>query len=199
MTTTFAIIQGKTFAPVVRFGTKPYLYKAVTAISKSAPAHLTVPSHGLPDGWPAAVVSAQGMTQINAAGEPPDLDEKDYRPATKIDVNSIDFNEINSSEFSAYTGGGYLQCLTPVDLAGCVSRLTIKDAPGGAILKALTSAAAEIVLDNTAKTITATFTAAVTAGFAWASGYFEWELETAAGVVYRLLAGPVSVETEIVT
>lgn len=44
------IQQGKTFALVLRWETEPIVYKAITAITLTAPARLTVTDHGAQDG-----------------------------------------------------------------------------------------------------------------------------------------------------
>lgn len=48
------ITRGKTFTLVIRWGTEPIVYKAITAIQQSAPVRITAVGHGLVDGWPVA-------------------------------------------------------------------------------------------------------------------------------------------------
>jgi hypothetical protein len=187
------IPQGKTVARVLRVAASPYIYKAITAITQAAPARLTVTGHGLPDGWPVAVVSVKGMRQINALCSPPG--EEEYRRATVVDVNTIELNDVNSSDFTAYSGGGYVQTYTPVDLAGGIARLTVRDRVGGTALVSMDSATlGGIVLDNTAKTVTYTFAATATAAYTWTTGVFELEFEDANGVVITLERGTVAVD-----
>ena len=76
------IRRGETFSHVVRWGTVPIIYKAITAISKAAPAVITCTGHGVPPGWPVAVSGVSGMTQINAASAPPRT--RDYHAATVV-------------------------------------------------------------------------------------------------------------------
>ena len=61
-----SLVQGKTFALVLRWETEPVIYRAITAIQQTAPVRLTVTAHGAPDGWRCAVSNAKGMTEINA-------------------------------------------------------------------------------------------------------------------------------------
>lgn len=193
------IAQGKTFSKTLRYGAKPFVYKAITGITKDAPARITAVGHGLIDGWPAAVVSAQGMSQINANHSPPRA--KEFRPVTVVDVDNVEFNDINALEYDAYTSGGKLQFYTPVDLTGSVARLTIRAIAGGAALLELTSSpAAGIAVDDVTKTIAFTFTAAQTAAFDWTDALYELELENADGEVVQLLYGTIAVTPkELVT
>lgn len=78
------IQQGRTYACLVRWGQKDSLiYKPITAIAQTAPARLTVPGHGLTDGWSVAVTNVKGMTEINATANK--VTGRDYRPATVLD------------------------------------------------------------------------------------------------------------------
>lgn len=191
------IIQGSTFSQVLRWESPPYIYKAITAITNSAPVSITATSHGVPDGWRVAIVSVEGMVEINATNSPPYTTE--YHKATYVDVNTIELNDINSSQYSTYTSGGYVQYNTPVDMTGYDARMTIKDKVGGTVLLAMTVANSMIVLDNTAKTITLTIPAATTEGFTWNTGVYDLEMVSAGGVVTRLLYGSVCLVKEVTT
>lgn len=199
MADVLTIKQGKTFSLVLRWSAEPYITKLITAITRAAPARITAAAHGMPDGWRAAVVSAGGMRQINAENYPPK--DGEYRKVTKIDADTITLPHVNSTDYTAYTSGGYLHYLTPVSLASCTARLTIRDKVGGTALISLDSASlGGIALDNTAKTITITLSATVTAALTWTRGVFELEIQNGSGVVTQLLYGTVIVKPlEIVT
>lgn len=121
-------VQGKTFTLVLRWETEPIVYKAITAVSQTAPARMTVPGHGMPSGWRGAVTNVKGMTEINAAAN--DVRDRDYTPGTVIDANTIDLNEVNAAGFKAYLSGGYWQYNTPVDITGYGARMAIKTKAG---------------------------------------------------------------------
>lgn len=198
------IRKGKTFSHVLRYGAKPFVYKEITAITKTAPARVTATAHGLVDGWPAAVVSAGGMKEINAESAPPK--NKDYRQAAFIDANTVEFNDINAAEFRAYTSGGYLQYFTPVDLAGSTSRMVVRTKVGGEIIASsdtahVTAGAAQITVntDNTAKTITFLFTDEVTTAIVQKTAVFECEFHDALGAVHYLDSGEIEFTQEIAT
>ena len=178
-------------------------YKSITGITNAAPVVITVPSHGIPDGWRVSLSSVGGMTQINAKNNPPkasdDPYKSDYKTATLVSANAISLNLVNSSEFDAFSSGGYVQFGTPIDLAGYTARLTIKDKVGGTVLLSLTTENGGIVIDNGAKTITLTIAATATDDFVWTKGVFDMEMVSSTGVVSELLAGTVTVVKEVTT
>ncbi len=119
------ILQGKTFTLPVKWETEPIVYKAISGITQAAPCVVDCTAHGVPDGWRVAIVSAKGMTQINAENDPPR--DSDYVVATKIDVDTLELNSVNSSAYRAWTSGGYVQYNTPKDLSGYSARMSIKN------------------------------------------------------------------------
>jgi hypothetical protein len=119
------ILQGKTFTLPVKWETEPIVYKAISGITQAAPCIVDCTTHGVPDGWRVAIVSAKGMTQINAENDPPR--DSDYVVATKIDVDTLELNSVNSSAYRAWTSGGYVQYNTPKDLSGYSARMSIKN------------------------------------------------------------------------
>ncbi|MDL2342434.1 MAG: hypothetical protein QFB87_05150 [Patescibacteria group bacterium] len=194
---TLVIRQGKTFNSVLRWGAAPYKYSAIQAITQAAPAVITSALHGVPNGWPVAIVSVKGMEEINSENSPPKA--KDYKKATIRDTNTIELNDVNSSGFSSYKSSGYVQYLTPVDLTGFTARMSIKDRLGGTVLATLTTENFGITLDNTAKTITLNITAIATALYTWKVGVSELELVSASGIVTSLFLKNVSVIPEVAT
>ena len=147
------------------------------------------------------------MKQINAENYPPS--DTDFRPATVIDANTIEFNGVtpcddSGKEWPAYTSGGFIQYNTPVDLTDFVARMEIKDKVGGTLLASADVADAalnilDITIDNTKKTITLTISAANTAALTWKKGIYDLEMQSATGVVTALITGTVSVTKEVTT
>lgn len=198
MAQNFTILQGKTFSQVIRWETKPIVYKAITAITKAAPARITATAHGIPDGWRVAIVSAKGMTQINAKNTPPK--DSDFTPSTFVDANTIELNSVNAADYTAYTSGGYVQYNTPKSLTGFTARMAIKDRVGGTVLLALDSTVNNrIAIDQTTFTITLTVSATDTAAITWTDGVYDLEMVDPAGVVSQLLSGAIKVVKEVTT
>lgn len=190
------IRKGKTFSLVLRWESTPFLYKAITAVAKTAPVRITALAHGLPNGWRAAVTSVVGMRQLNAKNTPPR--STDFNKITVIGVDTIDINTIDAALFSTYTSGGYLVAYTPVSLAGYTARMQIRPTAEDTAtpLVSLVSPT-DIVLDDTDKTITITISATATAAYTFLAGVYDLELVTAGGVVTALLGGNVAVESEV--
>lgn len=187
------IKQGKTFSMVFRYAAEPVVFKAISAASNTAPLELTVPSHGLVNGWPAAIISMKGMTEPNAQYDPPRASE--YLPATVVDVNTLRFPDINAADFGLYSSGGYVRYFTPVDLAGCTARMKIKNKAGGTEYSSLVSPT-NITIDNVLKTITVTIAATATALFDFRTGVYDLELDNG-GVVTEIASGNVELVKEV--
>ena len=195
----FIIQKGKTFSRVIRWESEPFIYKAIMAITKAAPVVVTAVGHGVPDGWRVAIVSVQGMTEINALNAPPRT--ADYKRATLLTVDTLSINEINSAEFSTYTSGGFVQYYTPVDLTGYTARMDIRatETSATALLELNTNPPGpdtRIVINNTTKTITLTISATDTV-VTWKTGVYDLELVSAGGVVTQLLKGTITVTGEV--
>lgn len=197
VTKNITIEQGKTFELVLRWATDLITYKPITGITQAAPAVVTCAAHGVPDGWPVAITSVKGMTQINAEHTPPR--GRDYKPATKVDTNTLSFDTINSAGYSAYISGGYVQYDTPVGLTGYTAAMAIKDRVGGTELIRLTDANGRIVIDPIGCTVTMTIAAVDTAAMTWTQGVYDLEMVSATGVVSCPLAGNVIVTPEVTT
>ena len=198
------IQQGRTFTLVLRWETTPIVYKAITAITQTAPVHMTVPGYGCPDGWRAAVTGVKGMTEINA--ESNNVNDRDFHAVTVVDADTLEFNDVDASGYKAYISGGYLQYNTPVDLTGYTGRMKIKDKVGGTVLlstEAIDSPldVIDIALDTTAKTITLTIAASATDDISWSRGVYDLEMVSsdAEPVVTAILTGKVSVMREVTT
>lgn len=192
-----SIRQGSTFSTVLRWEAGPIVYKPITGITQGAPVRLTVPGHGMPSGWRAAVTGVKGMTEINATANA--IKDKDYHQVSIVDANNVEFNDTNASGFKAYVSGGVLQYNTAVDLGGYTARMSVKDKVGGTELLSLTTTNSRIVLDNTFKTITLLLTATETAALTWKSAVYDLEMVSGSGVVTPLLSGKVVVSKEITT
>ena len=193
------IQQGRTFSLALRWESTPVVYRPITAIAQTAPARLTVPAHGVPDGWRVAITNVKGMTEINA--EANKLTSRDYHQATVLDANTVEINDINAAGFKAYTSGGYIQFDNPVDLTGFTARLTIKNRVGGSVLYTLTTENGGIVIDAAAKLVTLNISAVDTALMAFTTGVYDLEMVSGAtpAVVTALLSGRVTVSKEVTT
>lgn len=119
------INAGATFSTTVFPETGTEVFKAITAITKAAPAAITAVAHGLKTGWRVAVESVVGMTQINARSTP--AADYDYHKVTVSSVDVITLDGVNSLGYSAYTSGGTLRYFAPMSLAGATARMDFVD------------------------------------------------------------------------
>lgn len=179
--------------------TNVLVYKPITAIAQSAPVRITATAHGLPDGWNAAVMGALGMTDLNAENNPPK--DAEFRPATVVSADDVEFNPINAARFKAYQSGGHLVYYAPGELGGAVARMQIKDKVGGNVLHTLRSDGANpnITFDLAKSRIVLRIEAEESAAFAWKAGVYDLEIADATGVVTPLLYGAVAVTREVTT
>lgn len=191
----FTIEQGRTFSETVRWETEPIVYVPITAMPQAAPLRVTAAAHGMPDGWRAAIVGAQGMTEFNAQSMPPS--SADLRRGTVADEDTVEFNDVSAALARPYTSGGFLAYYTPASLDGLVGRMSIKDKVGGTELLRLTSDDGSIEIVDAAKAILLFLSAEVTAAITWRQAVYDLEVESLAGAVTLLLSGTVTVAREV--
>ena len=190
------IQQGKTYSTTLRWASEPYVYKPITSVANTAPVRLTVPGHGMPNGWRFAVSAVQGATGLNAKKSPPDA--KEYYEATVVDVDTVDINAVNGMLLGPYRSGGVIQYLTPVDMTGMSARMQVKDRIGGTSLLILTSDAGDITINPGSYTITIRVAPEVTEALTWTNGVYDLEFFNA-NDVYLLCHGAITVTKEVTT
>lgn len=185
----FSVHVGETFHPTLRWGTGVYTSKAITGITKAAGAVITAVGHALPNGWPCACVGVQGMNQINATRFPPS--GSDWKFGTVLGVDTVELDEVSSTDYTTYTSGGFLVYDTPQSLAGITVTMKIYSSPTltGTPLVTLTSGV-EITLDDTLKTITPLLQ---TVALTWTTGYYRVDA-TVGTVITELLRGVITIE-----
>lgn len=126
-----SLILGKTFTDILRWETTPIVRVAISGITtpNGAPRIATLSPHGLVDGWRCAVTGVRGMVELNAT-DPNKIKDAEYHQATVIDASTIEFNDINASQFKSWTSGGFIQYNTPAPLTGISARMAIKAVSG---------------------------------------------------------------------
>ncbi|MGA0610099.1 hypothetical protein [Caldimonas sp. KR1-144] len=185
------IEQGHTFQKVVRWQAPTLVYRAITGMARSGPARVTAIAHGIPEGWPVAVVDALGMTELNAGSQPPT--GSDFRRATVVDEDTVEFNEVSSANFKVYKSGGYLVFHAPLDLTGFTARLVVKSKVGGEVLFEMTTENGRITINEGDRTITLDISAVETGALEWKAGVYDLDLIAPSGAITPLLAGAVTV------
>jgi hypothetical protein len=191
----YKVYQGSTFREVYRWESQTKVYVPISTISKSAPCVITTQTAtDLPVGWRFRVTGAGGMKEINT------VSEDSYYIATTINVakTQVTINQVNSSGYTAYTSGGVLEYNDWVNLTGYNARMQIRETvDSSTTIYEATSAAGQIVLDNTYKTITLTIPASVTQAFTFETAVYSVELFTVAGEVIPFIEGNLVLSKEI--
>jgi len=121
------IVKGKTFAQAYLYASEKVVFKQITGSPLAAPYRITVPAHGVPDGWPVRIEGAKAPLELNTQ-------QRDYLIATVIDVNTIEFNGLNGSAWKAYTTGGVLVYNEPAPLTGWRARAQVRARVGAPVL-----------------------------------------------------------------
>jgi hypothetical protein len=142
-----SVRKGASADIALRLETSILKFSAISAMTQSAPLRVTSTGHGLLDQWHAAIVDAQGMTELNAV-ESNAIRDSEFHQISVVDANTIEFNGISSSGFRPYTSGGYLAHYAPMDLSGYTSaRMDIKRRVGGDVELALNTANGTLQID----------------------------------------------------
>lgn len=190
--------KGESFFRELRWESEPYIYKEITAIEKSAPLRITCTAHGLLPDQAFLIQSVKGPTLLNAADP-----EKatDWRPATVVDVDTIEVNRVNSLDFPAYVSGGVIKYRTVKDLTGYAARMEIRDKYTGELLYALSTVLGNLVIDLVRQTVAIDIPEADAILFTWEKGDFDLELVSpdVVPVVHSLIYGEIRVDTEQTT
>lgn len=187
----FKIYQGSTFSEVLRWESSKKIYKAITGITKAAPAIVTATAHGVPDGWRVKITNVGGMTEINST--------EDYKIATYLTDNTIELNAINSLGYKAYTSDGVIEYNEPLDLTGYTARMQIREKlDSTTFIKELTTDVGEgIEIDTANFKISITISATDTAAFTFSSAVYSLELVSSTGIVSPLLNGTLTLVKEV--
>lgn len=199
--------HGDSYTLVLRIETDPIIYTSITAVAQSAPLRITAPGHTVRAGQNVAVTNVRGTTEINGAANA--LKPSDWHPATVIDANTVDLNDVNGAGFKAYEGGGVLQYSTLMDLTGWDARLQVRNRKGGdTTYLFMTTANGMLAIDTTIQTVSIFFdpyamATAELAGADWRKSYYDLELfrtVTRGGEqveqVYSPLEGPITLDKD---
>lgn len=192
------ITRGKTFQFGFLYADSELVYKPITAMPSTAPVRLTVEDHGIPDGWPVQVTCVRTPTELNT-------DEGAYRLARVIDVDTIEFNDLNANCLRAYTQSGLVVFNKPTDLTGWSARAQIRDREGGTLLFSwhsdpLQSPDAEIDVDVARSMFILNMSPTQSEALDWRKAVYDLEAISPAGDVFALTAiSQVTVLGEVTT
>lgn len=183
--------QGSTFQEVYRWESETKVYVPIQTITKSAPCVITTSSnHNVPVGWRFKVVGAGGMKEINNTSE-------QYHIATATTNTTIELNQVNSLQYTAYTSGGVVEYNQPVPLNTYSARMQIRetvDSP--TVIYEATSQSGQVALDNATSTITITLLGNITSQFTFTTAVYSLELYNGNNVI-PFLVGNLTLVPEV--
>lgn len=192
----FTIRQGTTFNPVLLYSQPTFVVKAVTGITKSGRAAVTVPSHGLTRDWSVYVVGIVGMDRLNHKSDDLKVPSKAYL-ARYVNANSLTL-EVDTSRMGAYESGGEILYHPPMDLTGYTARMQIRETLAATTtLVSLTTENGGITLGGTAGTIELLIAATATDDFTATRAVYDLEVINGAGKVTAILEGSIVLSTEV--
>lgn len=189
----YKVYQGSTFHEIYRWESETKVYAPIQNISKAAPCVITTQaSHNMPTGWRCKVVGAGGMKEINTTSD-------NFYIATSTTDNTVVLNQINSLQFSNYTGGGVLEYNMPVNLSNYKARMQIRKTVGSSevLYESDSVTSGDLILDNVYKTISIKIPASVTQEFTFTSAVYSVELYEDSGLVVPFLTGTLTLVQEI--
>ena len=144
---TITIRKGETVRPPIRIESDEWDYAPITTIENTAPVRIAATSHGIPDGWRAAVMNAKVLTEMNAENNPPK--DSELRKIARIDANTVEINDINAAGFKTHTAStGQLAFYKPLDLSGfTAARMDVKDKIGGTVIASFNTTDGTLEID----------------------------------------------------
>ena len=173
--------KGADFRRTVLWADDELIYRHITGATQDAPCVLTVPSHGVPDGWPIAITGVVGMTQLNARRLP--VQDSDHVTATVVDADTLSLNSIDAQLYSPYESGGAIRYRTPHDLAGYTAEARILAADGTELLST-DSTSGGIVIDAENYRIDLVIPGSDTASVTWTSGTLDLRMTSPQGEIF---------------
>ena len=186
------IPKGKTFEFALRYASGKQVSREVEGIPSLVPVRITVPNHGIPDGWPFKVDCVQRPFEVNGS-----------YVATVVDPDTIEINDlIGQCWRHKYSGGGVIQYPLPADIDGGTARAmfrrTIRDEEP--LLTFTTEPVADglFLVDPAESTFTLSLTAERAETLPVVSGVWDAEAVDPDGRVYPLVGvSPFRVSNEV--
>lgn len=168
-----AIAKGETFEYAFRIATPTPVLKPITGISRTAPATLTVPGHGLTDAWPFRIEGVTAPADLNS----PASDPTQAYLARVADPDTLTLPDINGLGFKAFTGtAAVIRYLAAEDLTGLAARLVVRKSAGGAVADTFLSGDGQLSVDVATATVAINLSAVATAALTWTQGVYDLQL-----------------------
>jgi hypothetical protein len=186
------IVQGETFRKALFWYSGTEVIKPIATVTRGYPTIVGVTAHDLPATPIPVGITGANCSWLNTVS----LDSADRVYATKVTADTFSLNT-NSTGLAAYSSGGYLVYVPPVDLSLYTARLHIRvTRPATVTLEELTTENGGITLGSDGS-INLYLSAAETAVLSFTSAVYDLELISATGDVKRLVGGDVVLWKEV--
>lgn len=181
-TVELVIPKGKTFEFALRYASGGMVSKEIAALPSLVPVRLTVPDHGIPDGWPFKVDCVLRPFELNG----------DY-VATVVDPDTIEINDLVGQCWRhKWSGGGVIQYPAPADIDGWTARAMfrrhIRDTEPLLTFSTEAGADGAFLVDPTESTFTLSLPASVSEQLQPTTGVWDAEAVAPDGRVYPLVS-----------
>ena len=172
------ITKGATFRQAFFLQQPELVYLPIAQIEQTTPVQFTVPSHGIPPGWPIWIEGVTSLTEMNRprTGSP--------TFAEVVDANTLRMNQVDARGRPRGQGGNVVM-QTPVDLTNSTATLQVVDAQGEILLTTNAVGATKGVLE---------FLVRDTTKLTWSRGRFRLWLTNSLGDTDLWLTGEVIVK-----
>lgn len=184
----FKIYQGSTFRDIIRLESSNKVAKAITGITKGGVTTIEAASHGIVPGWRFKISGVLGMREINT---------NNFLFSGEVTENTIVIPDLDSSNYSNYTSGGFLKYNLPEDLSGASARMQLRASRASeTILAELTTENDLIKIDAIGGVISIEIPSDITQTFTFRKAVYSLEV-LIEGIVTTVLIGSFRVEPEI--
>jgi hypothetical protein len=188
----YKIYEGSTFQETFRWESQTKVYVPISTIAKSAPCVVTTAiAHTIPVGWRAKITGAGGMKEINSQSD------DDYKLVTAVTSNTIEFNRVNSTGYTAYTSGGIVEYNQPVPLNNYTATMQIRETvDSSTVIHEASTANGQISISTIDSTISINIPSSITRDFDFTTAVYSLELTQGIYVV-PFLTGNLTLVREI--
>ncbi len=190
------ITRGKTFEFGFLYADDEPRQVLITGMPSKVPLRLTVPGHGLPDGWPFWVSCVKSPAELNTSVESGDAAEvmgADPYFVKVVDLDTIEVPGVIAACWKGFSGPGVLLTRPPVDLTGWHCRAQARDKVGGRVLHSWHSDPAQTpdspaIVDAALAQFVLTMTADAAQALTWKKAVYDLEAIAPGGQVYPVTA-----------
>jgi len=190
----YKIYQGSTFRETLRWESETQKYAQISNISKSGPCVITTAAaHDIPLNWRVRVTGVSGMKEINLT------DDTAYYLVTDKTATTVTLQQVNSSNYTAYTSGGVVSWNMPIPIDIYTAKMQIRETiESPDVIAELTTSNGGIIFDTVNYSITLNISSSITRNFNFESAIYGLNLITITNQNIPFIRGSMSLVQEVV-